>query len=887
MDSLWFAASKIQLPQRHADEIDRPALDDRLLQALLQDRFVLVSAPAGSGKTVALARQIHRLPAGSAVAWLRMDEADDLQRMLTCLLAALDAHDVPWRGSTDAMLSQITRPECEAEVLVTLVEALDHTDVPRGVIALDDLHVVSDPRVFRFLERLLTALPPQWTIAATTRVAPPMALTRLRLEGVMSEFLQSDLQFSASEVASLLKERGLPLLDDQVAQLLQRTQGWAAGLKLALNTPGTDAARPMRTRRQMFDYLSEEVMAQMPPGLCAFLERTSILTELRQHQCAHVTGDARTAAWLAEIERRQLFVSVLDAEESTLRLHDLFREFLLDRLQFAHPADLPLLYRRAAEVESDVFRRVDFLQRAQAWPDAAAALLEGAMPVIQSGAGAQLLRVIDQFPPQQRDALPELDYVSGLCAAPRFQFFTLQREMRKAAIGFEAARQWQLATRARALASVALMVGGWVADGVQVWTEPSVPPTDAATQALCELRAFIQSAQLGPYQASPRHLERAAALLAQSPAVRDWLLCYSLMYIYVGRWHVRAGMVSLARQLGDVGDDVPMLKCVSLMLHAWLALFEGDVARQEQLAAEVMLEARWLSEPHSLKTPTLHLMAFGALLRGDLPGLRNALEGILAELNVAERKSSLLYVCFLGSFSGVLGDWDEAARQLERADRWASPPDWTYLRVAHALLRAEIALHERRWREAAELLSPLAAAALDGDWWGLHARLSVGLARARLGLGQRDEAWQALAFAVESARDAGEPLGFMLCGPQALSELAEAGWSQPPAVAGAAWLRDVVRRCRSLLHAPAVTAPLAQTETLSAREIEVLRLIAQGRSNKVIARDLGLSPHTVKRHVARILDKTAQSTRVGAAAWFSERHDPHPPDGTARGQQRP
>jgi LuxR family maltose regulon positive regulatory protein len=762
-------------------------------------------------------------------------------------------------------------------VASALASALAAAESPFGVIALDDLHAVSDPRAFEFLERLCEALPPAWRLAATCRFEPPMALARLQLEGRLQMLRQEDLGLTLAEVQALLQQQGAAGRAQDPRQLLERTRGWIAGVKLLAGGAMPGDEHLMRSRRHLFEYLDQEVMAPMEPALRDFLLQTSLLSELDASRCAQLTGDHRSARWLEEIERRGLFVSALEGDERMLRLHDLFRDYLQDRLQRQQPERMPALLQRASETEPDLVRRVQLLLRAEHWERAAQALLDSAGTAIEAGASAQLLQLVGQFPAGPAKALPELAYVRGLCAAPRFEFATLAENMREACQGFRDSGRLVLASRALALASSALMLSARFKEGASLWAADrgAWPEPDPVTAVLWSLRDFLETVQFGSHAESARHLEKAARGLRAAPQARQWLLAYNTLYTLVGRAGLRPWMSMIADELSAGGESHPMLRASALQLRAWLALWAGRLEEARALVEEVQSEARWLGMSEGLLLAMRMLKAMDAVLRGDAAAMRAQMRQFVDQPALAQRRTVGVHLCFFGRFSAVFDDWDEVhrARQaLQALDQRGELPSLPALQLARDLLHADIALHEGRPEEARRLLLPWQARALDIDAWTLHARFSVALARAALRCGDADGAWQALREALVLARDSGQPLGLMLTGIGALQELADAPWPAPePALL--ACLRQVLAAARQAAARPAQASgtdvPEAATQ-LSGRELEVLRLIARGQSNKLIARQLGLSPHTVKRHVARILDKTAQSTRTGAAAWLRQ-----------------
>jgi len=196
MQSASLAKAKIQTPRFRRGLIERGELEQRLGHALAHRRLVLLVAPAGYGKTAALSRQLQRLPAGCAVAWLTADAHDDLQRLLAHLIEALEPLDPPWRLAPEALFERVAQGRVR-DTATALAGTLEATDTPgHGVIVLDDLHAVADPCVFEFLGHLLEGLPPNWTLVIASRVEPPLALSRWRAQRVVAEFGLAALCFS-------------------------------------------------------------------------------------------------------------------------------------------------------------------------------------------------------------------------------------------------------------------------------------------------------------------------------------------------------------------------------------------------------------------------------------------------------------------------------------------------------------------------------------------------------------------------------------------------------------------------------------------------------------------------------------------------------------------
>ncbi len=433
MASHSFALTKIQPPRPRASLIVRDPLEQRMAAAARGKRLVLLAAPAGFGKTAALTRLIARLGTDAAVAWIAVDVDDDPLGLLACLCAALEPFDPPWRIDPEALVAMAGGSRADRRTAASeLINALAACDVARGLIVVDDAHRIRDPAVFEFLDQLLERLPPHWGVIVSTRTDPPLALARLRAHEELAEFRERDLRFGLDEVHALLPE--LPESRDvgaTCARLLERTHGWAVGLRLAVNGLGSGAGNGSMvgdgaTDRHVFDYLLAEVLDAMPADLRSFLLRCSVLSELTAGRCAAVSADARAASWLDEIERRGLFVSVLEGPEPTLRLHDLFRDFLLDRLRREMTAELPALYRRAAAGEPDTLRRIGYLICSGDWSNAEAVLAEAGGEIILAVGPGPVLRLLEQFPAWLRERSGVLAHVRCLCAWARWDWVAMQ-----------------------------------------------------------------------------------------------------------------------------------------------------------------------------------------------------------------------------------------------------------------------------------------------------------------------------------------------------------------------------------------------------------------------------------------------------------------------------
>jgi len=377
-------ATKLYIPPVRQGWIPRPRLLERL-DAALACRLILVSAPAGFGKTSLLAGWVQRTaaPQGStcpAIAWLSLDAADnDPARFLSYIIAALQ-RVVP--GLARDLLAPLRSPQPPAaEAVVTaLVNELAAVPGPLTLV-LDDCHVITSAAVNRTLAFLLESLPPHIHLVVATRSDPPIPIARLRSQGQVAELRTDDLRFTLDEAAAFLNQTmGLALSSEQVAALGERAEGWIAGLQMAaLSMRGhSDADGFIRafagTHRFILDFLMEEVLSREPEDVQAFLLQTAILTRLTGPLCDAVTGASGGQEMLERLERHNLFVVPLDDERRWYRYHHLFADLLQARLCRSEPVPVASLRSRAAdwcEREGLVAEAVDYALAAQDYARAA------------------------------------------------------------------------------------------------------------------------------------------------------------------------------------------------------------------------------------------------------------------------------------------------------------------------------------------------------------------------------------------------------------------------------------------------------------------------------------------------------------------------------------
>lgn len=346
--------TKLYIPQWRPGLVSRPRLIDRLNQGA-ERKLTLVSAPAGFGKTTLLAEWLAAPQAGArAAAWLSLSPADnDPALFWTYVIAAIQKVHAGVGEHAMALLHSSQPPPVEA-ILTRVINDIDAISGHFSLV-LDDLHVIDAQAIHDAIAFLLNHLPPRMHLVIASRSDPPLPLARLRVRGDLTGLGAADLRFTPDEAAAFLNSMmGLDLAAVDVAALEARTEGWVAGLQLAaLSMQGRADAHAFVTSfagddRYILDYLAGEVLQHQPEHVRRFLLQTSILDRLSGPLCDAVTGRDDGASLLKTLERGNLFVVPLDDKRHWYRYHHLFADVLQSQLTLEQPGQRSDLHRRAA-----------------------------------------------------------------------------------------------------------------------------------------------------------------------------------------------------------------------------------------------------------------------------------------------------------------------------------------------------------------------------------------------------------------------------------------------------------------------------------------------------------------------------------------------------------
>jgi ATP/maltotriose-dependent transcriptional regulator MalT len=342
--------TKLYIPSPPAHSIARVRLVRRLQQ---EQRLTLVSAPAGFGKTTLLSTYVAQCP--QRVAWLSLDDGDnDLICFWAYVIAALQTVQADLGETALVALRSISAPEMDP-ILLSLLNDLAARSDPI-VLILDDYHTITLPEIHQKLVFWIERLPPALRLIVASRQDPPFSLARWRAYRQLTEIRAADLRFSGQEAALFLNDlMALDLSEQDIATLDARTEGWIAGLQLAAlslrdTTNRSDFIQAFAgSHRFLTDYLVDEVLSRQTPALQRFLWRTSILERFCVGICDELVKDVDSRLVLRELEQANLFLIPLDNERRWFRYHHLFAEFLRLRFYENEPNILPELYGRAID----------------------------------------------------------------------------------------------------------------------------------------------------------------------------------------------------------------------------------------------------------------------------------------------------------------------------------------------------------------------------------------------------------------------------------------------------------------------------------------------------------------------------------------------------------
>jgi LuxR family maltose regulon positive regulatory protein len=900
-------ASKFFYPPRRPDFVQRPNILDSL-DAGFSGKLTLVSAPAGFGKTTLVSEWIRGC--GHPTAWVSLDKNDnDLSRFLIYLIAALQRIDPEIGVEVQAALEESLSPHVEI-LLTRLIREMERLP-EKSIIVLDDYHLIDAKPVHDAINFLIEYLPPTIHLVISGRSDPPLPVSRLRVQGEVNEVRTAQLRFTKKEMTAFLNDwMGFDLSSDGIAALEARTEGWIASLKLAaLSMQGRDdwpefIAKFSGSNRYVIDYLVDEVMARQPEEVQTFLRRTSILERFCAPLCKYVAGGNEGLDILDYLDRSNLLLIPLDDHREWYRYHHLFGDFLRQRLRESEPDSIPGLHRRASQWYQNEGLVDDAIQHALAAGDmeGATQLVDGiATDLLVRRESHKLVKFVEQLPSGLYQGYPMLCicYAWALLfmgqlerVEPALRFVEANQKK-----GFEVPNPGYMTTVRAYLANQQ----GDLHQSINLSEQALEEMTDAVPDRTTLIfrgsaviwlgvnhrelgnldkasQLFVEAAKLnqkaGNFYAALASFEQLAKLAVIRGQLHQALDLYQSGLKLAQNWMdaegkpqgsliagagPQLGLGSVLYQLNDLdGAAVYIQHSADLYelgelwgrMHVYTMLAYLCRARGEfEISAELFHKACAIEDTVLVRRSNT----------SDLPSLTKL--GIL----LSRVRPEMAYL-LMDAYQRVENLGVRATDEVNFSNPAGYPRELIYSDLACLLIDLE------RAAEALPLLARLLEAASTMERHGDEIRYLVLMALAHHALGNTQPALDSLGQALTLAEPQGYVRIFVDEG-QPMAELL--GFAIPQDISPdyvskllAAFPKDVLSPIPVDKEPTVIRQNLV--EPLSEREIEVLRLMAEGYKYKEIAERLVVSINTVRHHTRNVYDKLDANNRTQAIGRAKE-----------------
>jgi len=836
------------------------------MNAGLRGKLTLVCAPAGYGKTTLVLDWLSQIDREYDSGWFSLDENDnDPVRFLAYVIAAIQQTYPDFGEGTGALLYAPQPPPGEV-ILTTLLNEMAAIPKP-FILVLDDYHTIQIPAIQKNLATWLEHQPKALHLVLVTREDPLLPIARWRARGQLTEIRQDDLRFTQQECADLLRNvMGISISPEDLGALERRTEGWIAGLQLAaLSMQHTDPSSFIKaftgSSRYVLDYLVDEVFSRQPEDIRSFLTRTSILERLSGPVCDAVTEENNSQVRLESLEQANLFVVPLDQSRTWYRYHRLFAELLRHRLRSAHPDSLSGLHNRASqwfEQNGYVAEAVQHALAAQNWEWLAQILTKVNAEMLNQGESTTLVRWYGAIPREVLLSNPRLcfDYCWPLLLTGHYdeaaELLTHVEQIAQGMPPFLGEILTAQAYLARAQGNHALMIER------SQRARKLLPKESVASRALVAINLGLAYWHMGNMEAAEDVLQEALEASGLSGNYYGVITAV----IFQGRVLAVRGQLrkaaELARQAIEQGGQLLINSLAYLDMSAlhyeWNQLAESD----RYLQGAFDLSRRGQNEEFDVAC--LMMLACLRLAQGNLQGVEAAIargqeiidKGMIP-LGTASRfeLARLRLALAQGDLAGIRNpesQWDEGI-DTHNFNRFTN------------LAKAKVLLKQHQREDAAQYLMELAEKAKKNGWG--YALIAIRAWQA-LAARTRQMAGEFLQEAIQLAQPEGLIRTFIDIGEDLIPHLQDAARQgiEP----------TYVRRILSAFQSDHVpeTPVSGFAEPLSDRELEVLRLVVAGLSNREIAQSLVISLGTAKTHIHNIYGKLEVSNRAQAIARARE-----------------
>ena len=885
--------TKLTPPQREVALVRRDALMARL-DAGLERKCTLINAPAGFGKTALVSEWLSRR-AGVSVAWLSLDDNDnDPVRFWRYVLTACQGF-APELGRNELATLRSAQQVSFESLLTTFINVLAQLE-GKHILVLENYHTVTVNRIHQTVAFLLEHLPAALHLVILTRGEPPLPLGRLRARNELNELSAADLRFSDEEARAFLQNVvPVPLSSSAIAQLVTRTEGWPAGLRLAaLALQGRRDAREIEgfvanftgSHRHVVDYLIADVLSAQPEAVQMFLLQTAFLNRLTGSLCDAVTGRNDGALVLEQLERQNVFVTPLGANRAGgtgtrwYRYHSLFAEAVhhYARQRLGQP-DLRASYLKASEwyAQHDYIEEaIETSLLAQDSPRTAA-LLEQYLEDGNLSEAYNLRRWIEQLPDEVRNESPVLCFAMAVAILFTLDRYAPSTRPRVEAMLQPAERIWRAQGKLGRVGEVLALRAA-----MALWQNDAALSFSIARQALellpddetqwrgsATLQVCLEALYNGDALSAQQYAIEAHALGAASGNIFVAHAAYLILAqacFAVGELHQAESVYqAVTQEATHANQDDRAMALVGLgeISYEWNRL--DDAAQYAAAAAEI---AARLADAH-LQCAAMLLSARvqwarggesrGGKARGEKAQARQQLHPLLAQpITPGELRQVQAQ---LARFA--LDEGEPAAVR-----RWhmslASATDLPYMqREAEALLIARLHILQSEPDKALRELTPWERQAHEHERTRSEAEINVLKALAETGRNP-SQAKQLLSAALSLAQPEGFQRLFLDEG-ESLASLLRAALLDVKDAGLAAYAQGLLQALAPDSSTGVVAgAAVLLVEPLSEQERRVLRLLAAGMSNPDIARELVVSVNTVKTQLQSIYRKLNVNRRAEA-----------------------
>ena len=876
--------TKLNVPRLRLRLFERPHLIELMDEGPAR-KMVLVTAPAGFGKTTMVSAWLRR--AGYPAAWLSLDEEDgDLIRFFNYLTAALQEIDSSIGRTVLTAMQKADPPPAEA--LVTSLINDIHAIADHFILVLDDYHVLDNPAVHNAVTFLLDHQPDQMHLIIITRHDPPLPISGLLFRGELTRIDAGDLRFSVDESNTFLNDlMDLGLSDEDVARLDARTEGWAVGLQLAAislkshQDKSKAVASFSGSHRYFVDYLYQEVMSRQDPETRKFLLRTSILERFSAGLCDAVLEIEDGRRVLDGLEQANLFIMALDDERQWYRYHHLFNDFLRRSLREGDPGNIRTLHLRAMgwfEGEGLVDEAIQHALAAEAYDEAARLMEPVAYTLLIHEEHHTLISWAAKLPDGALRKRPILIICLMFSLLVDFRIQEIERLLPLLEEGPSAADASIEACASVIRAFIAifeeeyeradeLTTTAWenLAD-FKAWRFLPVDGLIAHAQAgYHHLRGYLSEADRHYQQAIQRNLDKECYSAVLAGIGHLGYLKLSTGELHRMMDHYRGGLHLIQEWTGSDKYKGHVLLCHIFYVRLARILYEWNELEEVEGYISRAMDLYQLGGTAHERILGYAVSARLKQARGDVDGalaLLSRMDQLRVSLHAAPRLiRTLVDYEIIGVKLIVAQQWAHADRLVKDAARWvkarrlSADDHFDYIRSFEYTILARLLLVQGRPAEARALLARLVERAEQSGGFGDAVKCLCLRAAAFARADEDEPARNSLLRALELAEPEGFVRTFVDSGPavkQVLKDCARQGRTTP-------YIQHLLEAFPG--EESPVPAGIPAYEPLSEREVSILNLMDTELSNQEIADTLYLSINTVKWYARQIYEKLGVPNR--------------------------